>query len=314
MGFKDDSYLTYVRKKEDNGGLWSSSGSDFQNCRIFVTFLRFFYNPTKKFSSSLYVTSNNFFNEIFVIQKNIAHLTPPPQTSYWKTQPQTCKINLISIGEKGIKLIIFYMWLWFLIHKRNWNFLFYKFMEMEWGKRWLIRKGVSWLSCTIFTLLFIHQNVQVSSRSERTQREGDASDPYVKVYSWYEHFLEVKQYVGYSNVVEKYLVENCDGRNDVNFKILGWWKDNSNRYQVLSKVDKDVLDVPIFTIASELAFNTWGCIIDPFWISPSPLMVQNCICVQNWLQASELISHHQLMDEVEVLEEEFHDFGNMFKF
>ena len=56
-------------------------------------------------------------------------------------------------------------------------------MEMEWGKRWLIRKGVSWLSCTIFTLLFIHQNVQVSSRSERTQREGDASDPYVKVYS-----------------------------------------------------------------------------------------------------------------------------------
>ena len=78
MGFKDDSYLTYIRKKEDNGGLWSSSGSDFQNCRISVTFLRFFYNATKKFSSSLYVTSNNFFNEIFVIQKNIVHLTPPP--------------------------------------------------------------------------------------------------------------------------------------------------------------------------------------------------------------------------------------------
>ena len=171
---------------------------------------------------------------------------------------------------------------------------------MEWGKRWLIRWGVSWLSCTIFTLLFIHQNVQVSSRSEMTQIEGGASDPYVKVYSWYERFLEVEQYVGYSNVVEKYLVENCDGRNDVNSKILGWWKDNSNRYQVFSKVDKDVLDVPIFNIASKSTFNTGGCIIDPIWISLSPLMVQNFICVQNWFQASVLISHYQLMDEVEV--------------
>ena len=171
---------------------------------------------------------------------------------------------------------------------------------MEWGKRWLIRWGVSWLSCTIFTLLFIHQNVQVSSRSEMTQIEGGASDPYVKVYSWYERFLEVEQYVGYSNVVEKYLVENCDGRNDVNSKILEWWKDNSNRYQVFSKVDKDVLDVPIFNIASKSTFNTRGCIIDPIWISLSSLMVQNFICVQNWFQASVLISHYQLMDEVEV--------------
>ena len=47
-----------------------------QNYRTSVTFLMFCYNATKKFSISLYVTSNNFFDEIFVIQENIAHLTP----------------------------------------------------------------------------------------------------------------------------------------------------------------------------------------------------------------------------------------------
>ena len=36
----------------------------------------------------------------------------------------------------------------------------------------------------------------------------------------YEHFLQVEQSVGCSNELEKYLVENYDGRKDVNFEIL----------------------------------------------------------------------------------------------
>ena len=83
-------------------------------------------------------------------------------------------------------------------------------------------------------------NVQEPSGSERTQIVGDASEPYVMIHSQYEIFLEAKQSVGYSNEVEKYLTENCDGRRDVNFEILGWWKDNSSRYPLLSKVTKDV--------------------------------------------------------------------------
>ena len=43
-------------------------------------------------------------------------------------------------------------------------------------------------------------------------------------------------------------------------------------------------------------------------------MVQNLVCAQNWLQARVPISHRQSRDEVEALEEEFHDLGNMFKF
>ena len=65
-------------------------------------------------------------------------------------------------------------------------------------------------------------NVQEPSGSERTQMEDDASDPYVMVHSRYELFLEVEQFVGCSNEVEKYLAENCDSRKDVNFEVLGW--------------------------------------------------------------------------------------------
>ena len=67
MDFEDDGYSSYFKTKENSGRLGSSYMSDFPNCRAFMTFMRFFYNATKKFFSSLYVNSNAFFDEVFVI-------------------------------------------------------------------------------------------------------------------------------------------------------------------------------------------------------------------------------------------------------
>ena len=126
--------------------------------------------------------------------------------------------------------------------------------------------------------------------------------------------MQVEQSIGCSNELKKYLAENCDGRKDVNFEILEWWRDNCNRYQVLSKVAQDVLAIPISTVASKSAFSNGGRIVDSFRSSLSPFMVQNLACSQNWLQATIPISHRQSRDDVEALEEELLDLGNMFKF
>ena len=44
---------------------------DWETCRKFVKFLKLFYNATKRFSGSLYVTSNAFFDEIYMIKRKI---------------------------------------------------------------------------------------------------------------------------------------------------------------------------------------------------------------------------------------------------
>ena len=134
------------------------------------------------------------------------------------------------------------------------------------------------------------------------------------VNSRYERFLEAEKSIWCSNEIEKYLAENCESRRDVKFEILGWWKANSDRYQVLSKMARDVLAIPISTVAFESAFSIGGRILDPFQSSLSPLMVQNLVCAQNWLQAHVPISFRKSKDEIEALEDEFHDFCNMFKF
>ena len=80
MDFEDDGYSSYFRTKEASGGLGSPCMSDFQNCKAFVTLLRLFYNATKKFFGSLYITSNAFFDEIFVIQESISYLVKSQKT------------------------------------------------------------------------------------------------------------------------------------------------------------------------------------------------------------------------------------------
>ena len=80
---------------------------------------------------------------------------------------------------------------------------------------------------------------------------------------------------------------------------------------MLSKLARDVLAVPVSTVAFESAFSTGGRILDPFRSSLSPLMVQNLVCAQDWLQALVSISFCKSKDEVEALEDEFQDLGNM---
>ena len=82
---------------------------------------------------------------------------------------------------------------------------------------------------------------------------------------------------------------------------------------MLSKMDWDVLAVPVSTIASKSAFNIGWRILDPFQSSLSPNMVQALVCTRNWLQALVLISLRKVMDEVVALKEEY-DWGKILKF
>uniref|UniRef100_A0A803LPT5 HAT C-terminal dimerisation domain-containing protein n=1 Tax=Chenopodium quinoa TaxID=63459 RepID=A0A803LPT5_CHEQI len=47
---------------------------------------------------------------------------------------------------------------------------------------------------------------------------------------------------------------------------------------------KDVLAIPVSTVASESAFSTGGRVLDPFRSSLSSNMVEALICAQDWLR------------------------------
>ncbi|KAL0283408.1 UNVERIFIED_CONTAM: putative AC transposase [Sesamum angustifolium] len=102
--------------------------------------------------------------------------------------------------------------------------------------------------------------------------------------------------------LEKYLGEDVEMHRD-KFDILNWWKVNTQRFPILSKMARDVLAVPVSTVASESAFSTGGRVLDAFRSSLSPKIVQALICTQDWLRKdSKPISIEEDLSELEVVE------------
>ncbi|CAL5331346.1 unnamed protein product [Camellia sinensis] len=133
--------------------------------------------------------------------------------------------------------------------------------------------------------------------------DDDCDDPHLLIASQFNTYLEEECSSLCKSEVDTYLANRCDASNEEKFDILGWWKVNSSKYRVLSQVACDVLAIPVSTVASESAFSTGGCILDPFRSSLSPMMVEALICTQNWLQSTIPISLRKAMDDVEELEQ-----------
>ena len=82
---------------------------------------------------------------------------------------------------------------------------------------------------------------------------------------------------------------------------------NSPRFPILSQVARDVLAIPISTVASESTFSTGGRVLDSFRSSLTPKAIQSLICAQDWIR-------HSLNYVAEVGDDDFQqiELGNTF--
>ena len=105
------------------------------------------------------------------------------------------------------------------------------------------------------------------------------------------------------NDIDRYLAEETVNPMTSSFNILLWWRDHSQKFTVLSMIAKDVLAIPVSTVASESAFSTSGRILDSFRSSLSPKMVEALVCTQNWLKGSHQgIQTREYLDDIQAYE------------
>ncbi|KAK1381577.1 hypothetical protein POM88_028321 [Heracleum sosnowskyi] len=113
------------------------------------------------------------------------------------------------------------------------------------------------------------------------------------------------------NDIDIYLAEEPLNPMIVQFDILVWWKDNASRYKTLSMIVKDILVIPVSTVASESTFSTSGRILDPFRSSLSPKMLEALVCTQSWLKGRrDGIKSDTYLDETYSYEFLEHEEGN----
>ncbi|KAK9280991.1 hypothetical protein L1049_003882 [Liquidambar formosana] len=72
------------------------------------------------------------------------------------------------------------------------------------------------------------------------------------------------------------------------FDILSWWKSNGLKYPTLQAIAKDILAIPVSTVASESTFSTSGRLVSPHRSRLHPKTLEALTCAQNWLWAVEL--------------------------
>ena len=76
---------------------------------------------------------------------------------------------------------------------------------------------------------------------------------------------------------------------------------NTPRFPILSHIARDVLAIPISTVASEAAFSTDGRVLDPFRSSLTPRIVEALVCTQDWFQRSSKVNIEESLEELEEL-------------
>ncbi|KAL2900117.1 Zinc finger BED domain-containing protein RICESLEEPER 2 [Bienertia sinuspersici] len=97
----------------------------------------------------------------------------------------------------------------------------------------------------------------------------------------FDSFSSEKSTVHLKSDLAMYLEEPLVPRT-TNIDILYHWKTNSGRFPILCLMAKDVLAIPISTVASESAFSTGGRVLDCYRSSLKPSTVEAVICLKDW--------------------------------
>ncbi|KAF7125028.1 hypothetical protein RHSIM_Rhsim12G0047200 [Rhododendron simsii] len=279
---------------------------DWKKCGLFATFLKLFYDATKKFSASLFVTSNVFFHDLFEVETRINEsiLNRDPFMSkmaiemkrkfetYWGDVEKFNPLLYVAVAldpRYKLRLVKF-------CYTRSKGKVVGEKMEKQ------VKDVLNKLYDSYEKEGEVRQNVPSASSMPRVTEENEDCDRRLNLASEFDTYLEEEYSSVCSSEVDKYLGDLCERRDNPDFDILVWWKNNSNKYPILSKVARDVLAMPVSTVASESAFSTGGRVLDPFRSSLSPSMVETLVCTQNWLLSAVPISLRQSMDKVEDLE------------
>ncbi|KAG6631959.1 hypothetical protein CIPAW_13G125100 [Carya illinoinensis] len=305
----DDEGDVVTRRKSKKLG--PPNASDWDKVRLFEKFLALFHDATLRFSGGEYVTCNTFFSELVNIKNaiNIECEEGSPMVGlmasnmkrkfekYWENmdnQNMLLYVGIVLDPRYKMRYLDFGL-------RKMYAYDQSKIIDMSWKvKNAFIRMYEAYI-----------QNEEGSSPQRTSSPREDASpsttqstNRHAALMAQFKQELQSEDSLESRSEVDRYLAEKCEDEGD-NFDLLNWWKVNSVRYRILSKVARDVLAIPVSTVASESTFSTAGRVLDPFRSSLNPMMVEALICAQNWLRSSSTpISLRTLMDEVEEFEKQ----------
>ncbi|XP_077226251.1 zinc finger BED domain-containing protein RICESLEEPER 2-like [Tasmannia lanceolata] len=254
---------------------------------MIVGCLKLFYDVTERIFGCRYPTSNLYFNDICDIYLALKK---------WNTSEVNCISNMAaSMLEKfekywGITSIIlgiasildprYKMKSIQYFFREIYSYEEERKMNIENVKNALFRFYDAYVEKYDIHDIIPHGHVSTSIATSSTSNSNLAKLAFF--------VMETTEETPQKSELELYLDEKVHpgaGIEDGTFDILSWWKLNGRKYPMVAQIARDVLAIPISTVASESAFSTGGRVLDEYRSSLKPSTVEALICTHDWLKA-----------------------------
>ncbi|WJX53619.1 hypothetical protein P8452_39591 [Trifolium repens] len=259
------------------------SSEEWERGEKICAFLKMFYGLTTIISQSTYPTSRTHLDKFWGIEISLKKMMLSEDD---KIRDMASK--MLNEFDKYLSEYSMILAFGCVLNPR----LKFKFLEFLYKKLGhdteTVKDKVSNVRKALYTLFNEYANKVAStstrfslmgSRSSSTtwKKEMDSMD--IK----FQEYLEKKRQKKYEDGVTQldlYLKETTDRyyKNP-----LEYWKSRDHKYDILARMARDVLSIPIITVASESAFSPGSCILNKYRNCMVSENLQALVCSHNWL-------------------------------
>ncbi|KAF6137311.1 hypothetical protein GIB67_036348 [Kingdonia uniflora] len=290
--------------------------SDWRKLKALHTFLEEFYKLTKWVSGSKYVTSNTYFDELTQAKDLlIDNLTNDDVDFCEMAMKMDAKFdkycNFDSLNLILVVAIILdprykmkYVEFWYSAYVEKVSHLS---EEEKYGQVVGFIKKLKDLMSRLYNHYKLEdasiRGVNAFSTQELIINSAKNASKCLKAKELFRGILKQKDNMDALNDLERYLGDGLV-KNDDCLDVLGRWHEKVSTYHALAIMAREVLSIPVTSVAFECTFSTAGRILDPFRSSLTPIIVESLICSQDWLRnlIPEEISVEEKLENLEEIE------------
>ncbi|XP_052209308.1 zinc finger BED domain-containing protein RICESLEEPER 2-like [Diospyros lotus] len=243
------------------------SDSNYKNCpsqfewdrvKKISSFLSVFYDITCVFSGIKYPTANLYFPSVFtaymmlkehmdsedVYLKNMANLMMAKFEKYWSEFSMILAIAVILDPRYKLQFV-------------NWAY------EKMYGVDSPQFDNVSSKLHEIYDEYKVSPSPTPTSQSKDSDSNQEESSFKKGLFKQFDSFRSKDQTRTQKSQLDLYLEEASIDKEE-NLDILSYWKANQYRYPELAFMARDILSIPVSTVASESTFSTGGRVLDQY--------------------------------------------------